>query len=481
MKVIKVAKVNVLKKIKTLLSSFTIKLFLWFWLIAIISIVSTRFISQQLSDDAISKVVSQTSKHDELRHLRNTAMRIKRSKIRSINDLLAAKHKKFAKMSFNIWLKSIAPPTKVTSLHSLMPGRQQVLTNYLTNVSFDHPITSDFVHTRLIGPVVIKINKDSYQLFISRPQHKRNFSQIVRELPSWALIAIPGLISFIFCLLLAHSFSKPIRLIKKATAKLGQGEFTTRVEKITRRNDELGELATSFNKMAEQLQQHQNAQQRLLGDISHELRSPMTRLQMALGLAQQKSTTSEAREQYLQRCQREIERLDKMIEDVLVLSRLENTLQTTDFQPVNLSALVKNIIHDEQFVADEKSIEIQNNSTQEIGILADQVLLASAISNVLNNAIKYGPEQSTITVGLSADKNEVTLVISDSGNGVPEQALIHLFTPFYRVNLARDRNTGGTGLGLAIAKQAIITHQGNIMAKNNSSKGLSVTIKIPYL
>ncbi len=466
---------------KILLSSFTIKLFLWFWLIAIVSIVSTRFISQQLSNDAMSKVVNQPINPDERRQLRNAVMRLKRSKVNSIDDFLASKKKRFAKINYNIWLKKIAAPISITSLYSLMPKHQQVLTNHLTNVSFDQPITSDFFHTRLIGPVAIKINNEPYQLFISRKQHKRNFGQIVQGLPYWTGIAIPTLISFMLCLLLAHSFSKPIRLIKKATTKLGQGELATRVENIAHRNDELGQLATSFNEMAEQLQQHQSAQQRLLGDISHELRSPMTRLQMALGLAQQKSTTTDAREQYLLRCQREVERLDKMIEDVLALSRLENTIQTNDFQPINLCALVQLIINDEQFVADEKSIEIQSNLAESISLLADQVLLASAISNVLSNAIKYSPEHSTISVNLSSNKNEIMLVISDSGNGVPEQALIHLFTPFYRVNLARDRNTGGTGLGLAIAKQAISAHQGNISAKNNSAKGLSVTIKIPYL
>ena len=272
-----------------------------------------------------------------------------------------------------------------------------------------------------------------------------------------------------------------MRLIKKATTSLGQGDFSTRVKGVSQLSGELGQLANSFNTMAEQLQQTQSAQRRLLGDVSHELRSPMTRLQMALGLAQQKSTTEQAREQYLHRCQKEITRLDQMIENVLVLSRLENTIQTAESQQVNLNKLVQDIIIDEQFVADEKSINIEMNFSDEICMLADQNLLASAISNVLTNAVKYSPEESIINVSLSINKHNVNLIISDSGNGVPEEALEQLFTPFYRVNLARDRNTGGTGLGLAIAKQAIIAHQGKIFAKNNSTKGLSVIIQLPYL
>jgi len=479
-KVTKLTFINTSLKLKTLLSSFTIKLFVWFWLIAIISIVSTRFISQQLSNESFNRVTEQEPKHEELRQLHNVAMRIKRNNILNIKDLLRIKRNRPAKAPFNIWFKNINNQ-QVTSLSPLQPKHQQALMNYLKVQKFTKPKTSVFTHTRLIGPIIIKINEQPYQLFISKKQHKQNIIQMVQSLPYWVRISIPALISFILCLLLAHSFSKPIRLIKKATTKLGQGDFATRVENITQRSDELGQLANSFNQMAEQLQQHQSAQQRLLGDVSHELRSPMTRLQMALGLAQQDATTNEAREQYLQRCQLEIERLDKMIEDVLVLSRLENTIQTTDFQQVNLSYLLRNIIDDEQFTANEKLIKINATCTDEISIVADQVLIASAISNVLNNAIKYSPEDSIIEVKLTAERGKVILLISDSGNGVPEQALAQLFAPFYRVNLARDRNTGGTGLGLAIARQAIVAHQGSISAKNNEKRGLSVIIQLPYL
>ena len=231
--------------------------------------------------------------------------------------------------------------------------------------------------------------------------------------------------------------------------------------------------------MAEKLQQNQSSQQRLLGDVSHELRSPMTRLQMALGLAQQESTTKLARDQYLQRCQLEVGRLNQMIEDALVLSRLENTLQTIDKKPLNFTALIQKIINEEQFVANDKSISITLDSAVTVEFLGDHNLLFSAISNVVTNAVKYSPEHSTVKVDLSVNEQFISLVVSDNGIGVPPQSLTELFTPFYRVNLARDRKTGGTGLGLAIAKQAINAHQGNIFAKNNEIKGLSVTIQLP--
>jgi two-component system sensor histidine kinase CpxA len=466
-------------KIKALFSSFSIKLFAWFWLIAITSIFSTRFISHQLSSDAYHKVISQAPLHDELRQLHNTARKIKLSKIKNIEELLQKKQQRFIKRPFNLWFKSMDNNSTISSLFRLPPKHQQVLTRYLNKQVFDQAITSVFPHTRLVGPVLIKINKQNYQLFISRKQHKRNFGQLVQDLPSWARITMPIIISFILCLLLARSFSKPIAAIKKAATELGKGNLATRVEGITQRNDELGQLANSFNQMAEQLQQNQSAQQRLLGDVSHELRSPMTRLQMALGLAQQETTSQATREQYLQRCQLEVERLNQMIEDALILSRLENTLQTIEKKPLDFNALIQRVIHEEQFIANEKSITIVLNSTVIVELLGDRNLLFSAISNVVTNAVKYSPEQSIIKVALSVDEQLVSLVICDNGIGVPPASLTELFTPFYRVNLARDRKTGGTGLGLAIAKQAIVAHQGNIFAKNNENKGLSVTIQLP--
>lgn len=466
-------------KIKGFFSSFSIKIFAWFWLIAITSIFSTRFISQQLSSDMYNKVVSQAPEQYELSQLKNTAKKIKRSKINNIDDMRQERPQHFIKPPYNLWLKGIDDNSTAISFFPLQRKQQQALTRYLNEQVFDQAITSIFSHTRLIGPVLIKINKKKYQLFISRRQHERNFGQLVQELPSWARVVIPVFISFILCLLLARSFSKPIATIRKAATELGKGNLATRVEGITQRNDELGQLANSFNQMAEQLQQNQTAQQRLLGDVSHELRSPMTRLQMALGLAQQESTTQSARDQYLQRCQLEVDRLNQMIENALVLSRLENTLQTIEKKRLNFTTLVQNIIHEEQFIANEKSIKIILDSTIVVELPGDHNLLFSAISNVITNAVKYSPECSTVNVTLSINEDLVSLVICDNGIGVPPKSLTELFTPFYRVNLARDRKTGGTGLGLAIAKQAIIAHQGNIFAKNNKVKGLSVTIQLP--
>lgn len=481
---------NIVPAIKRFFSSFTIKLFIWFWLIAILSIASTRFISQQLSNEAFHKTVIQKPTFNELKPLIKIKKYIKHYKINSIASLKNIPLQKLSNKPFNIWVKSINQ-ADAQSLISLPGKHQQAVKNYINNQPFDKPETHLFFHSRLIGPKLITLDQNQYQLFISNKRHRKNFSQLLFQLPTWARFGIPALISFILCLLLAKSFSRPIRAIQHAASDIGKGDLSTRLEKVSKRGDELGQLAQSFNVMAEKLEQHQGAQKRLLGDVSHELRSPMTRLQMALGLAQQDATTEQAREKYLNRCQVEIERLEKMVADVLSLSRLENTLQGLEKEKVDVNILLNSIISDEQFTADNKTITITLSSTQDITINADRALITSAISNVLSNAVKYSPENSEIMVIATKKQQTFTLTIIDSGHGVPEQALPKLFSPFYRVNLARDRKTGGTGLGLAIAKQAIMAHQGNITAKNiidnqhnensHSVKGLSVIIELPCL
>jgi|ETNmetMinimDraft_8_1059916.scaffolds.fasta_scaffold00964_9 two-component system sensor histidine kinase CpxA len=475
--------------IKRFFASFTIKLFIWFWFITIISIASSRFITQQLSNDSFNETIVQASAPSELKQLERIEKLLKRHRLNNISSLQTIQIKRISKKPINIWLKTVNK-ADTQSLFLLPRRHQQALNQYINNHQFDKPKTHLFFHTRLIGPTTITMNNTQYQLFISKKRHRQNFGLLLHKLPTWARVAIPAFISFALCLLLAKSFSRPIRIIQDAACDIGKGDFSTRVNKISKRSDELGQLARSFNLMAEQLEQHQGAQKRLIGDVSHELRSPMTRLQMALGLAQE-TTAEQTRKKYLQRCQIEIERLEKMIADVLSLSRLENTLQGLEIEKIEMNSLLTSLVSDEQFTADDKNIIITLNSAQAITIHADRALITSAISNVLSNAVKYSPDNSKIIVNLSKKQQWLNLTVTDSGHGVPEQALPKLFSPFYRVNLARDRETGGTGLGLAIAKQAVIAHQGTITAKNNTTiehdksanavKGFSIVIKVPCL
>ncbi|GAA5135638.1 ATP-binding protein [Thalassotalea piscium] len=458
-----------LNKITKSLSSIAFKLFISFWLFAILSIALTRVISTQLAEESVLMPLHKKDIH-RLKYLKK---RIERSETITVNRLLA---KNLPLRGEAILLKDPAT-TKVFAnknrfLNPLIP--------YLETNSFDSPASIQFANARITGPLNTTIANTNYQLYIAVKGDNPHFSSYVMQLPKWARIIIPVIVSMLLAWLLARSLSRPLVKIKHAAAKIGNGQLTTRVDhNTTKRIDELGDLSRSFNQMAEKLEQNITAHQRLLGDVSHELRSPMTRLQMAIGLALQSIDNKETLITHLSRCELEVTRLDDMIAEVLSLSRLENTIQHLSLQTCDLSSLLNACITDGQYLANNKSITINAKVPKAVTIQADGKLLASAITNVLINAVKYSPANSTINVFTLLSDKDITIQVVDSGPGVPEESINQLFQPFYRVEHARDRDTGGTGLGLAIAHQAILAHNGNIFAQNNESNGLTVTLVLP--
>jgi two-component system sensor histidine kinase CpxA len=289
-------------------------------------------------------------------------------------------------------------------------------------------------------------------------------------------------ISFLSCWLLAKSFTNPLIAIQKASDDIGQGKLATRIKKFDRRSDEFGALARSFNQMAEQLESNISSHQRLLGDVSHELRSPLTRLQLAVALAEKNIGHADEQQKHLARCELEVDRLDEMIADVLTLSRLEHSQNAFIADEVELNHLVKEVVNDSQYFANSKNVTIALKNEANCSLFVDVKLLTSAISNVLNNAVKYSPKDNVVTVTLSQSlKEQIILTVSDHGPGVPDDMITELFSPFFRVADGRERSSGGTGLGLAIAQQAIHLHQGEIFAENREPHGLKVTIKLPLI
>jgi len=469
-------------KLKIWFSSIIFKLFISFWLIALLTITITRLISTQFSDDGIILPAHE----DDLMRLHFITRLIEARSPTNIDEFLQRLQKRKGKghnKPATILVKNLSTKT----LYSSGKNRHRSLARYLEKNSFTDVVSVQFPYARITGPINVSIANNNYQLYITSKTRNPDFRVIIMQMPAWTRVGIPLIISLIICWLLARSLTKPLLSIKNSATKIGEGDLSIRVKGVAKREDELGELAKSFNQMAEKLEQNLTAQQRLLGDISHELRSPMTRLQMALGLAQQTPLTTAELTKYLQRCELEVERLNNMISDTLALSRLENSIQPLILDKINIYSLMKLLIEDAQFLANEKSVIINCSDLDSLQVMADSQLLSAALSNVLTNAVKYSPEHGDISVSIttnnletnSLDKKNLIITISDEGAGVPQESISQLFEPFYRVVEARDRQTGGTGLGLAIAKQAILAHQGNIFANNNENNGLTVTITLP--
>jgi two-component system, OmpR family, sensor histidine kinase CpxA len=303
---------------------------------------------------------------------------------------------------------------------------------------------------------------------------------------------VPGLIiavlsSGFVCYFLAWYMTKPIVRLRAATRRLAAGDLSARTgapswSVHSRRSDEIAGLLRDFDTMAARLENLVNAQSRLLNDISHELRSPLARLNVALGLARQRSGAESAA--MLERIELEAGRLNELIGRLLTLARMEDGEQHVPSTAVSLDEIVLNVAEDAEFEAQARHCHVHSEITQgSWRVRGDASLLHSAIENVVRNAIRYTRDGTTVQIHLekSSRGDEAVVRVSDCGEGVPPDALEKLFRPFYRLDDARGRQTGGVGLGLAITERAVRFHGGRVSATNRAEGGLIVEIHLPLM
>jgi signal transduction histidine kinase len=264
----------------------------------------------------------------------------------------------------------------------------------------------------------------------------------------------------------------PVRRIASSIAQFGQGNLSVRVRST--RQDEIGQLGRSFNQMADQLQALITSQRRLLGDISHELRSPLARLKFAIKLARTSPDTKSS----LDRIERDVNRIAALVGDIVEMNFIECGPVGQVAEIAHAADIIDEVIRDCTLEAEVRGCRIAVNGSLAGEIVGNRELLRRAVENVLRNGIRYSPQHSAIDVSFSENTHTATISVRDYGPGVPEQALTQIFDPFFRVEEARNPNGGGSGLGLSIAKQAVQVHHGTITAEN-ASPGLRVQITIP--
>lgn len=296
-------------------------------------------------------------------------------------------------------------------------------------------------------------------------------------------ILIAVLSSGLVCFVLARYLTSPVMRLRAATQRLADGDLKARAGVPNSRNhDEMSELLRDFDRMAERLENLVNAQSHLLNDISHELRSPLARLNVALELARQRSG-AEAHSA-LERIDLESNRLNQLIGRLLTIARLESGAELRR-SPIQLSEIVSEISKDAAFEAQYRNCVVDCVVADECTVLGDPSLLHSAIENVVRNATRYTNEGTDVQVRLGQEQGptgpEAAVRVTDSGPGVPEDALKKLFRPFYRIDDARGRGTGGVGLGLAITERAVRLHGGSVRAVNRPQGGLMVEIRLPLV
>jgi two-component system, OmpR family, sensor histidine kinase CpxA len=323
------------------------------------------------------------------------------------------------------------------------------------------------------------VNGQQYTLITELPPEPHPFGP--HGIPGLGIMI--GIISSgLVCYILARYLTAPVVRLRAATQQLAAGDLSARAGVPgSRRHDEMAQLTRDFDRMAERLQNLVNAQRRLLSDISHELRSPLARLNVALELARQRSGSEASNA--LDRIDRETIRLNEMIQRLLTIARLEGGDQSVERSPVRLAELIDEIAHDAAFEAQSRQCEVEVTIVDDCVVSGSGSLLYSAIENVVRNAIRYTQEGTSVQVrleeGVGPEGAQAVVRILDSGPGVPEDALEKLFEPFYRIDDARGRQTGGVGLGLAITQRAVSLHSGTVRAANRPQGGLMVEIRLP--
>lgn len=289
---------------------------------------------------------------------------------------------------------------------------------------------------------------------------------------------VPLLVSGLICYLLTRYLTTPILRLRAASQLLAAGDLSTRASQgMERRHDELGSLVRDFNSMADRLEALVSRQRQLIYDISHELRSPLARLNVALDLGRQRKGDDPA---FVQ-AEHDIACLDEMIGRLLTVARLDTATATVSMAPVNLNALLESIVRSAGFEMQERQGAIHWSAKAEFVVLGNAELLHSAIENVIRNAVRYTGHGNSVDVSLDSagEPAFARILVRDHGPGVPDQDLLNIFQPFYRVADDRNRESGGTGLGLAIADRVVRIHGGTITARNMSPHGLEVEVHLP--
>ncbi|MEN8179564.1 MAG: ATP-binding protein [Pseudomonadota bacterium] len=330
---------------------------------------------------------------------------------------------------------------------------------------------------------VDSLEGNRFRVQVNSPIATRRFGGPFKRDPRQVLsrLALLGLVSSLFCLWLAWYLAKPIRRLREATRHLSEGDLEVRVtETIGKRRDEIADLGRDFDYMAGRLQALLLSQRQLLSDVSHELRSPLARLQVALGLARKKANESAERE--LDRIEREADHLDDLIGEILALAQLQAREIESLEDHIDIAQLIQSIVDDAEYEAASRNRHVHFTGDITPMLRADGELLLRALENVVRNAVRYTAKSTTVKVLLQAAEERdgwITITVCDFGPGVPEEQLSTMFEPFVRTTAARDRGRGGHGLGLAIAKRAISLHGGVVSATNRKDGGLCVGIELP--
>jgi two-component system sensor histidine kinase CpxA len=454
--------------------SLSLKIFLWFWLALVMGLLASMAVAM-LFPSKTAVVQAKDYFTYKLTHSGQVAIEVYEQEGPQALDVFLARLKTIS--SFQLYLFDAAG-TPISKAENLPSGATDLALRSLQAPGLN---LQDWYTRPLAAYRLESLGGQAYVVMLEMPMGLKQY--LARVLDAHLLRFLAAMVAFaLVCLLLTRYLTAPVRKLQSAVRKMAQGDLGVRVAPLLgRRKDEIIELGLDFDAMAARIESLVKSREKLLRDIAHELRSPLTRLNVALEITRKHSDAPMTG--FLDRISFEADQLNHLITQILALSRLENTEVELHLEPVRLENLIDRIVRDANFEGQPRNCSVIFHFDQSITLTADGRLLHSAIENVVRNALRFTPsgDQVEITQTMKSfnGRNSAVVMISDQGPGVPGEALEDLFTPFFRVADKQGRTSGGAGVGLAIAFHAVSLHRGTIRAVNRSQGGLTVEIRLP--
>ncbi len=285
-------------------------------------------------------------------------------------------------------------------------------------------------------------------------------------------------IIFVLAFFIANLIMEPLKKILAVLEKISAGQLDQRIE--IKNKNEFAQLASSFNKMTNKLAQIENTREEFVSNVSHELKTPLSAIKVLTeSMLNEKDIPLDIYREFLSDINSEIDRMTNIVNDLLTLVKLDKKRFPLNISDTNLNNMLENIIKRLTPLADKKNIELEFTCNKNIMLQADEMKLSLAISNLIDNGIKYTPSGGKVKINIDSDENFAYITVQDNGIGINESEQEKIFERFYRIDKTRDRETGGTGLGLSITNSTIIMHNGNIKLTSDEGLGTTFVITIP--
>jgi len=454
-------------KIKLLKAKLFWKILFWFWLsfvlvfvinLIILQVSSTHVSLQELPPHLIKQVATSKERIEKYFEKGKNLKRIEHPRYFNIYLLSSDGTDRFGKVM----------PKLVLTLDQYRKETQQLVS--VVNKA-----------RILFGGMTIEVDGQVYRIYISRAF--RYFSEtylysFFQEFVYSILVSM-FLISFPLSFLLAWFVVRPIKSLKQATKDISK-DITNRkhLKSLLDREDEFADLATDFETMRLQLEQQLSSRIRLISDVSHELRSPLVRMQMAIGIANNKLNKDKQNSE-LERIKLEADRMNLMLTELLDFTKIDNIQYQQNNEKVSINHILNILINDAKFEAEQVGINIEADIKGDFYIIGNQMGLSSCFENIVRNSIRYAKKNVLVSCHQVNRSDAILITIRDDGDGVPKEDIEHIFGAFYRPELDRSRKSGGVGLGLSIAQKVVSVHSGKIWAENISPRGFAIQIELP--